>query len=160
MIRAVLLVAGLALAIQASVASFGDTRYLARASRSIPDLLNPRGTSTGGVYLVMQTADCLRSGEFIAHWNASQAARRFPVTGLVIGNGPLTEEEATGLRENGVTFPLRRIAEHDATLVAHKLGYLATPFAIVLDRAGRVTASFPGKQEVPLDALVRLIGDQ
>lgn len=160
MIRGVLLLAAFALITHGAITSVSEARYLARASRSIPDLLHQEDARAGGVFIVLQAADCLRSGELVAHWNALQSAGRFAVKGLVVGNERLSKQQKDELTQKGVTFPLRGIAENDAALVAQKLGYNSTPFAIVLNREGRVTASFPGKQNVPADALMPLIEQQ
>jgi hypothetical protein len=154
MIRLLLLLAALAVVGQSSVALYGDTRALVSSSRSIPELLGRK--ASGGVVLVLQVDDCRRSGKLVSTWNTLNSAGRFPVTGMVVGSGRLSERERAIFRRDGVRFPLRGLAAADAEAIAQKLGFRSTPFAIVLDHRGRVATAFPASMNVPVDALARL----
>jgi hypothetical protein len=136
---------------------YRDTRYLLRAPESIPALLARQHTGGAGVVIVMQPEDCLGSGDLVQRWNSLHRAGRFPVTGLVVGSGRLSSRQQALFTQNGATFPLRPIAAQDAGSMAEKLGYVSTPFAVVLDRHGRVAGSFPGLQNISPEVLERLI---
>ncbi|HEY0020064.1 MAG TPA: hypothetical protein VGC13_27430 [Longimicrobium sp.] len=157
MIRAVLLLAAFVIVGRSSVALYADTRALLRPSRSVPELLG-RGKSAGGVVIVLQVEDCRGSGSIVSGWNALHSAGRFPVRGLVVGTGEMSAPERAILKGDGVRFPLGRIAAADARSVARTLGFRSTPFAIVLDRRGRVAGAFPTGQGVSAEALARLMG--
>jgi hypothetical protein len=156
MIRAILLVVAFLLVGRSSVGLYADTRALLRSSRSVPELLGGR-ESSGSVVVVLQMEDCRRSETIVSGWNALHSARRFPITGLVVGAGELSARERAILTRDGVRFPLRGIAAADARSIAQSLGFRSTPFAIVIDRRGRVAGAFPGGQSVPAEALVRLM---
>lgn len=157
MIRNVLLAVAFLLAGTASFHLYGDTRYLLSARKSIPELLSPAGGRASGVLVVMQPEDCLGSGELVAQWNALHRTGRFPVHGLVIGSGRLSPRQRELFDREGVLFPLRAITAHDAAAVAEKLGHTSTPFAVVLDRNGRVAASASTLQNMPPELLQQLI---
>lgn len=157
MIRAILLLAAFVLVGQSSVALYGDTRALLRSSRSIPELLGWE-ERPGGVVVVLQAADCRRSGTMVSGWNALHSAGLFPVTGVVVSAGRLSAREQAIFKRDGVRFPLQAIAAADARVIAQKLGFRSTPFAIVIDHRGRVAGAYPDGKNVPADALLRMIG--
>lgn len=156
MIRRLLLVVGFLLAGQASFRLYAETTA-ARALRTIPERLGVTDGSGGLVILVLQASDCRRSGRLVATWNAVYAARQIPVTGLVVGNGRISTGERAAFVRDGVRFPLRRIASPDARTVAMQLGFRSTPFAIVIDRSGRVAGAFPAAQNLPTDAVLGMM---
>ena len=45
----------------------------------------------------------------------------------------------------------------DASLVAAKLGYRSTPFAVIVDAEGRVAASAPAGRNVPREVVAALV---
>jgi hypothetical protein len=157
LIRAPLVLCALLLVGASSLQLYGDTRYLLRASESIPALLARQQAGEAGVVIVMQPEDCLGAGELVARWNDLHRAGRFPVTALVVGSGDLSPRQQAVFKQAGATFPLRPIAAQDAGRVAEKLGYVSTPFAVVLDRHGRVAGSFPGLQNMSSEVLQQLI---
>lgn len=157
MIRGLLLVVAFLITGTASFRLYGETRYVLGARKSIPELLAPRGERAAGVMIVMQAEDCLGSGELVARWNALHEAARFPVTGLVVGTTRLSPRQRELFEQHRVSFPLRAIPARDAAAVAEKLGYTSTPFAVVLDREGRVAASFSGSRNMPAEVLESLV---
>lgn len=156
MIRALLLLVAFVIVGRSSAALYADTRALLHPPRSIPEIVG-REESAAGVVIVLQVEDCRRSGTIVSGWNTLHAAGRFPVTGLVLGGGELSAHERAILKRDGVQFPLRGIAAADAKSIARMLGFRSTPFAIVLDRHGRVAGAFPGGRNVPAEALIRLM---
>ena len=46
------------------------------------------------------------------------------------------------LRRQSLELPLRAITTRDAGILAEKLGYTSTPFAVLIDRGGRVYAAW------------------
>lgn len=160
MMRGILVLAALVLAAGLSARLYHDTRYLLRAQESVPTLLGTEGKERGGrVLIVLQPEDCLRSGELVKRWNAVHRSGRVPVAALVVGSGSLSSEQRDVFEDNEVSLPLRPIRMLDARIVAEKLGYTSTPYAVVLDRQGRVAGSFPGLQNVPVEALEELVGE-
>lgn len=157
MIRVLLILAAFVLVGQSSVALYGNTRALLRSSRSIPELLG-REERSGGVVIVLQVDDCRRSGTMVSGWNALHSAGRFAVTGMVIGSGQPSVRERAVFKRDGVQFPIRGIAAADAEVIAQRLGFRSTPFAVVFDHRGRVAGAFPGGRDVPAEALARLMG--
>lgn len=157
MIRAALVLCAFLLVAATSLHLYRDTRSLLRTPESIPALLARQQAGEAGVVIVMQPEDCLGAGELVARWNDLHRAGRFPVTALVVGSGDLSPRQQAVFKQSGATFPLRPIMAQDAGRVAEKLGYASTPFAVVLDRHGRVAGSFPGLQNMPPEVLEQLI---
>lgn len=157
MIRAALVLCAFLLVGATSLHLYRDTRSLLRTPESIPALLARQQAEEAGVVIVVQPEDCLGAGELVARWNNLHRAGRFPVTALVIGSGDLSPRQQAVFRQNGATFPLRPIAAQDAGRMDEKLGYVSTPFAVVLDRHGRVAGSFPGLQNMSPEVLEQLI---
>lgn len=76
--------------------------------------------------------------------------------GLLIGDSRASTRERVKAN-TGLNVQLGSISAEGAGLVAEKLGYTATPFALVLDRDGRVAGSYPAGQNVPPETLARLV---
>jgi hypothetical protein len=157
MIRGVLLIIAFLLTGTASLHLYRDTHYVLGARKSIPALLAHRDDGAAGVIMVMQPEDCLGSGELVARWNAIHNAAKFPVTALVIGTTHLSPRQQELFQQHHVSFPLRAIHARDAAAVAEKLGHTSTPFAVVLDREGRIAASFSATQNMPVEVLENLV---
>ena len=157
MTRILLVACGLALSAAASARLFEETQYVLRSRQPISRLLAIKEGSPAGVVFVFQPEDCLSSGEMIVRWNTIHREGKVPVRGLVVGDGSLSEPQRRVVRDFHVTMPVRGLSRRDAAIVGEKLGYTATPFAIVLDRHGRVTASFPAEQNVPSSMLRQLV---
>lgn len=135
---------------------FGDVRA---AERTIPALLagGHGAAAPAGLLIVLQPEDCLRSGDLVARWNALQHAGRFPVAAVVVGDRRVAAGHRELFRQHGLELPLRAITVRDAGIIAEKLGYDSTPFAVMIDRAGRVAGSFPASQNVPAEIVERAI---
>lgn len=160
MMRRIVLLAALVLAAGLSARLYGDSRSLMRARESVPVLLGlETNEGKAGVLIVLQPEDCLRSGELVERWSALYRSGRVSVTALVVGSGSLSRAQRDVFEAQRVALPLRPIRALDARIVAEKLGYASTPFAVVLDREGRVAGSFPGVQNVSLEALDALAGE-
>lgn len=158
MMRRLLVLGALVLAAILSVHLYRDTRYLLRARESIPTLLGAREPGrSAGVLIVLQPEDCLRSGELVKRWTALHGTGRVPMTALVVGSGTLSPAQRDVFQEHQVSLPLRRIHMVDAQILAEKLGYASTPFAVVIDRNARVVGSFPASQNVPIEVLEALV---
>lgn len=157
MTRVLLVVCGLALSVAASARLFEETRYVVRGRQPISRLLAADEGSRAGVVFVFQPEDCLSSGEMIVRWNTLYREGKVPVRGLVVGDGSLSEQQLRVVRDFHVTMPVRGLSRRDAAIIGEKLGYTETPFAIVLDRQGRVTASFPAERNVPPSVLRQLV---
>jgi hypothetical protein len=155
--RRVLLACAFALAGAMAVQLAAETRHALRAAEPVARTLARGAEAGGGVFFVFQPQDCLASGEMVERWNALYEARSFAVQGLVVGDGTLSDRQERMFRDRKVRMPVRGISARDAALVAEKLGYHATPFAVVLDRQGRVAGSFPAGQNVPATIIERLI---
>ena len=159
MTRRLPILAALVLTAGLSVHLYRDTRYMLRARESVAELLGVEGRqSKAGVLIVLQPEVCLRSGELIERWNTLYRGGRVPVTALIVGSGSLSKAQRDVFEEHRIALPLRPIRVLDARILGEKLGYTSTPFAIVLDREGRVAGSFPGIQNVPVEALEALVG--
>ena len=157
MIRRALLACAYALAVGMGAQLFVETRNLFRDSRPVAAILAPDEPHPSGVIFVFQPKDCLDSGEMLARWNELHGAGRFPVSGVVTGDGWLSEPQARAFREGGLRLPVRAISPRDAAIVAERLGYETTPFAVILDGQGRVAGSFPANRNVPADVLAAII---
>jgi hypothetical protein len=159
MIRTVLAVIAFLLAAVTGVRLYRDVGYLRAADRAVPALLAAAdgGAAPAGVLIVLQPEDCLRSGELVARWNALYAARRFPVTAVVVGSGRVEPRQRELFRRQRLELPLRAITARDAGIIAEKLGHTSTPFAVMIDGAGRVAGSFPASQNVPAEIVEQAI---
>lgn len=159
MIRSTLVLLALLLATVTGLRLYGDVAYVMAENRSIPALLAGDGGTAppAGMLIILQPEDCLRSGELVARWNALWRARRFPVTALVVGAGRVSAHQRELLRGQKLELPLRAITARDAGVVAEKLGYTSTPFAVMIDRGGRVAGSFPASQNLPVDMVENVI---
>jgi hypothetical protein len=154
MIRPALAFLALLLAGIAGLHLYRDVEYLRAADRTIPALLAGDGAvPPAGLLIVLQPEDCLRSGDLVARWNALYRAGRFPITAVMVGKGSHHQL----LRRQNLELPLRAITARDAGIIAEKLGHPSTPFAVMIDRAGRVAGSFPASQNVPLEVVEQAI---
>lgn len=160
MIRSALAGLALLLAGITGLHLYRDLGYVLAAERSVPVLLGDGAGAppTAGMLIVVQPEDCLRSGELVARWNDLHRAGRFPVTALVVGPGSVSKQHRELLRQQNLGLPLQAITTRNAGIVAEKLGYTSTPFAVVIDRAGRVAGSFPASRNVPVEVLAQIIG--
>lgn len=155
MIRAAAVVAALVIAAGASVQLVQETRYRLLASETIGSLLGSGESPATGVVFVFQPEDCLGNGEMIQHWNELGGAV-VPVRARVVGSGTVSPEQERMFAELRVGVPVEGISKRGAAVVAERLGFSTTPFAVVLDRRGRVAAAFPADQNVPLEFLERM----
>ena len=154
MIRAFVVICGFAVAAAATHRLYAETRYMQRAAQPISALLANRGAP--GVVFVFQPEDCLGNGELIERWNRFHAAGGVPAKGLVVGTA-LSARQRDLFARGDLRLPLGTIDALDAAIVAEKLGYTATPFAVILDRRGRVAATFPASQNVAPEIVARLV---
>ena len=154
MIRTLVVLCGFALAAAGSVRLRDETRYLLRADQPVAVLLESEGAA--GVVFVFQPEDCLSNGEMVQRWNQLRLAGAVPVKGLVAG-AALSPRQRDLFARRDLQLPLGTITAQDAAIVAEKLGYRATPFAVVLDRHGRVAATFPAEQNVAPEIVQRLV---
>ena len=157
MTRLLLALCGLALALAASVQLAGETRYVLHGRQPLSKLLTAGAKEPAGVIFVFQPRDCLSSGGLIVAWNSLYREGSVPVRGMVVGNGSLSERQQRVVDDLHLSMPVRGISPEDAATVGEKLGYPATPFAVVLDTSGRVTASFPAEKNVPAATLHQLV---
>lgn len=159
MIRSVLALVALLLAGATGLRLYRDVAYVRAAGQSVPALLAGRAGAPppAGMIIVLQPEDCLRSGELVERWNAFHRAGRFPVTALVVGAGRVSPRQRELLRERNLELPLRAITARDAGIVAEKLGYTSTPFAVTIDRGGRIAGSFPARQNLPANVAAEVI---
>lgn len=157
MTRIALLACGLVLAVTAGARLVAETRYAVRGRQPVATLLSGNGEDPAGVVFVFQVEDCLSSGEMLVSWNALHRGGAVPVCGLVVGDGSLSGQQRRVVRDFHLTMPVRGLSRRDAAIVGEKLGYAATPFGVVLDRHGRVTASFPAEKNVPPPTLRQLV---
>lgn len=160
MIRSALAGVALLLAGITGLHLYRDLGYVLAAQRSVPALLGDGAGAPppAGMIIVLQPEDCLRSGELVARWNALHRAGRFPVTAAVVGPKGASKRHRELLRQQDLGLPLRAITTRNAGIVAEKLGYTSTPFAVVIDHGGRVAGSFPAAQNVPVEVVERVIG--
>lgn len=149
MMRGALLLCALAMSAAGSLQLHNQVRYLLHGSRTVASLLDVQGAA---VVYVVQPEDCLGSGARLGVWTALHRSGVVPVRAAVVGGG-LSSRQLTLFAQNDVRIPLGSISPLDAAIVAEKLGYASTPFAVVLDRQGRVAASFPAEKNIPPEVL-------
>jgi hypothetical protein len=161
MIRPALALLALGLAGLTGVHLYRDVAYFRASERAIPALLasGDDAAAPAGLLIVLQPEDCLRSGDLVARWNALHGAGRFPVAAVVVGAGRVTSQDRELFRRQNLELPLRAITARDAGIIAEKLGHVSTPFAVMIDRAGRVAGSFPASQNVPAEVVEQTIMD-
>lgn len=154
MIRRAVLVGAVLLSAAASVHLMGETRGALRAREPVAATLARAGARAPGVVIVLQPRDCLGDGTLVRQWNALAATPGLPVRGLVVS--PARRDAS--VPQTGLTIPLSAVSPGDAALVGERLGFRATPFAVVLDRHGRVAAAFPAGRAVPPEVLASMLG--
>jgi hypothetical protein len=149
------LVLGCAFCLSGALAfdAVADTRYALRAAQPVAATLGGGEPLAGVVVFVFQPEDCFGQGGLLERWDGLRKAGRLPVRGMVVGDGTLSQRQTELFRDLGVGIQLRGIDAMDAAMVAEKLGYRSTPFAVVLDARGRVAASYPAHQNVPPEVL-------
>lgn len=157
MIRRLVLLCALALIVAFSVHLYGETRYALRAAEPVAATLGGGESLSGAVIFVFQPEDCFGSGGLLQRWKALRKEAEVPILGMVVGRGTLSPRQQALFDSLRVELPIRGIDPTDAAIVAEKLGYRSTPFAVVLDRRGRVAASFPAGQNVPPKILERFV---
>jgi hypothetical protein len=159
MIRSALALLALLLSGITGLHLYRDLGYVRAAGLSVPALLagGAGASPPAEMVIVLQPEDCLRSGELVARWNALHRAGRVRVTGLVVGPGRVSSRHRELFRRLGLQVPLRAITARHGGIVAEKLGYTSTPFAVMIDRGGRVAGSFPAGQNVPAELVEQVI---
>lgn len=155
MTRRLLLVFAWAISAAAGVHLLRDTRAAARAREPLAQTLARHAPSGSDVIIVLQREDCMGNGAMVEQWNALAAAPEIRAAALVIGWRPSPAQNEV-LTRTGLKIPLGSIPALDAQLVAAALGYTRTPFAVVLDRHGRVAGTFPASQNVAPEVVARL----
>jgi hypothetical protein len=155
MIRRLVLLCALGLIVAFSVRLYGDTRYALRAAEPVAATLGGEEPLTSAVVFVFQPEDCFGSGGLPQRWDALRKEMNVQVLGRIVGRGELSSRQRALFDSLRVEIPIRGIDPTDAGIVAERLGYRSTPFAVVLDRRGRVAASFPAGQNVPPELLER-----
>ena len=155
-----MLACAFALATVVGLQTVADARAGLRAASPAAALLGWTGGSGPEVVFVFQPADCLGSGDLVRRWNALRSDPRFRVRGMVVGDGRLSSRQQRFFAEARIRIPVRGIRMRDAALVGANFGYARTPFAVVLDDAGRAVASFPAEQNVPADVVHALISSR
>ena len=150
MMRFILILCAFAMAAAGAVRLTGETRYLLRGSDAVGEILSASGREE--VVFVFQPEDCLSNGALLGRWNELHRSGRLGVRGLVAGAGPSTLQQDLFAKRD-LDLPLGTISVRDAAIVAERLGYTSTPFAVILDRQGRVAGAFPAQQNVPPEML-------
>lgn len=146
MIRRLLLFIGVVLSGAAAVQLADEVRYLVHGSKTVRTLLS--GGNGPAVVYIVQPEDCLGSGARVKHWTAAHEAGPVPVRIAVVGK-ELSPRQRDLLARNDVRLPVGSISFRDASIVAEKLGYSATPFAVLFDHRGRVAATWPAGRAIP-----------
>jgi hypothetical protein len=157
MIRRALIAGAVLLSLASGVYLLRDARAALRRDEPVASTLARYAADAPGVVIVFQPEDCLGDGTIVRRWNALAAAPGFRTTGLVIGKGGVSSAQKKVFTETGLKLTVAPISAVDAGVVAGKLGYTATPFAVVLDAGGRVAASFPAGQNIPPDMVATLV---
>lgn len=156
MIRLLLLLTALGIAGGAALGLPAETHYRLLSTTSVGALLAPGDSSPAGVVFVFQPKDCFGSGGVVEQWNRLHARSRVPVRGRIVGDGTPPPVQKELFRDMRVEMPIEGISAQAAATVAERLGYARTPFAVVLDKQGRVVASFPAEQNIPAEVLEEL----
>jgi hypothetical protein len=156
-IRWALIAGAVLMSALASSALLRETRYVMRSDEPVAHTLGRYAADGPGVVIVFQPEDCLGDGGIVRRWNALATAPALHVSGLVVGGAGVSPAQAKVFAEFGLRMPVASISRLDAEILAGKLGYVSTPFAVVLDSSGRVAASFPAGQNVPPEVVSRLV---
>lgn len=135
-----------------------DARLAAHSEEPVAATLARYAANAPGVVIVFQPADCLGNGDIVRRWNALAGTPGLRVTALVAGK-TISSAQQKVFADTGLRLKLGAISQEDASLVAGKLGYTRTPFALVLDARGRITGSFPAGQNVPPEVVAALVSD-
>lgn len=156
MTRLALSLAAVLLAALAAVQLVRDARLARRSSEPLAATLGRYAADAPGVVIVFQPQDCLGNGDVVRRWNALAGTPGLRVRGLVAGSA-ISSTQQKVFAETGLRMRLGAISHEDAGLVAGKLGYTRTPFALVLDSRGRVAGSFPAGENVPPEVVATLV---
>lgn len=156
MIRKLILGCALLLTAIMGYGLVSDAAYVIGARKSTAELLGAEG-GQGAVVMVFNRRDCSASGDLLARWDRRFRAAAYRVDALMVEEvTPFRRDSGTDME--ALSLPVRSLRHRDAAIVAERLGYRSTPFAVVLDAHGRVVASFPAGQEVPDDIIIGMIG--
>lgn len=93
------------------------------------------------VVVVFQPADCLKSERMLASWRVVSSSGKAQVVGRVVGGWNGSDQLARLLSAKGLNLAVTSMSRRGASLAAARLGYSATPFAVLLDQKGRVVSS-------------------
>lgn len=148
--------AALLLSALAAVHLVRDARAVSHNGESVAATLARYSANAPGVVIIFQPEDCLGSGDIVRRWNALASAPGLRVRGLVAGNG-LSSAQRKVIAETGLQMKVGAISPEDASLLGGKLGYTRTPFALLVDRQGRIAGSFPASQNVPREVLAAMV---
>lgn len=155
MIRRGILLGASILALGAWVSVWSDVRSIVERRKPLSQLL---GVSTAGatgavaLILIFQPDDCLKSDRMLDQWKRYQDGGTVVVVGRIVGDGTLSAEQDARLRQKGLDFSTTALPMRAAALIAARLGYSQTPFAVVLDRGGRVVGSFAADDSVSVES--------
>jgi hypothetical protein len=156
-IRLLLAAVAVAVAGVVSMQLGAETRDRLLGTRLTADLLDSEGIDAAGIVFVFQQEDCFGEGDLLQGWNDLHAEARFGVRGLIVGDGTLSPVQEQLFRERRIEMPVAGISRQAAAVVAARLGYTLTPFAVVLSPDGGIVASFPAGRNVPVEVLESLI---
>jgi hypothetical protein len=154
--RLVASLAALLLSTFAAVHLVRDARAFRTNGEPVAATLARYAANAPGVVIIFQPEDCLGSGETVRRWNALAGVPGLSVRGLLAGDG-FSSAQRKVIAETGLRMKVGSISPEDASLLGGKLGYTRTPFALLLDRRGRITGSFPANQSVPADVIVGMV---
>lgn len=156
MTRLAVSLAAVLLSALAAVHLVRDARLAAHNKEPVAATLARHAVDAPGVVIVFQPEDCLGNGDIVRRWNALAGTPGLRVTGLVAGE-TISPAQQKVFADTGLRLKLRAIPHEAASLVAGKLGYTHTPFALVLDSRGRIAGSFPAGQNVPPEVAAALV---
>jgi hypothetical protein len=134
--RIALMAGAVLLSLAVSLHLLRQTRYAARSHEPVAQTLARYAADAPGVVIVFQPKDCLGDGTIVHRWNSLSAAPGFNVRGLLVGEAEGSPAHARVRAITSVGISLGTISTMDAGLLAEKLGYASTPFAMVLVTAG------------------------
>lgn len=157
MTRLALVVGAVLLSVVAGLNLLKETRFARRMHEPVPQTLARYRAGAPGVVIIFQPEDCLGDGTIVRGWNALSATPALRLRGLVAGENGIAPAQKRVPAVTGLRMPLNSISAVDAALLAEKMGYTSTPFAVVLDSRGRVAGSFAASRDVPPHLLSSLV---
>lgn len=121
------------------LACTGFVRYQNTPNRSLGDIVGvPRQEGPELLAVaVFQLADCTEAGDFLRVFSDEEYNSSFEVRGIVVGSGDDLQRAAARLGSDLESISLRRAGRRDM-LALDALGYDATPYVLIVDRAGRL----------------------